>query len=139
MQPPKLSSSKVRYWSDFSRVFFHPRSLVQLSELQLSPEKASFDDWHQGMELFKAIDGEEDFLDNHVRPFIEECDLMQGFQMFASIDDGWGGFGNSFLERVKDEYAKSCVWSWAPQSTPKPGLSRVRALLSAVFSSVQKD
>jgi hypothetical protein len=58
---------------------------------------------------------------------------MQAFQMFASIDDAWGGFANSFLERIKDEYPKSCVWLWAPQNTPQAGLSRVSSPLSAMF------
>ncbi|KEZ42951.1 putative MtDNA inheritance protein Dml1 [Scedosporium apiospermum] len=127
---PTLTSSAVRYWSDFTRPFFHPRSIVQLSDLEGTPSKKAatsegkedvgttaptLDTFDQGRELFKGIDAAEDVLDHHLRLFVEECDLLQGMQLVVGGEDGWSGFGAALLERVRDEYAKSCVWVWMPE------------------------
>jgi hypothetical protein len=113
---PRLTAAQVRYWSDFSRVFFHPKSLVQLSDMDLNPGMMSLESHSQGQDLFSSLDKEYDLLDRDMRPFIEECDLMQGVQVMMTLDDVWGGFASCFMERMRDEYGKSCIWVWAGQS-----------------------
>ena len=115
----------MRYWSDYSRVFYHPNSIMQLYDSDLSPERKAFEGWHDGEELFQALDREKDVFDEQLRPFAEECDQMQGFQIVTSVDDGWGGFAGKCMERVRDEFGKSPVWLWG-LNAPKAG-SRVRA------------
>ncbi|CAK7274712.1 mtDNA inheritance, partitioning of the mitochondrial organelle [Sporothrix epigloea] len=131
-----LSPATVRYWSDYSRVYFHPRSLIEVGdEPEISGpansaaangtsashhnEAASAVSrdytWADGETLFAELDREHDLLDRDMRRFVEEADQMQGFQVFASVDDSWGGFAARYLERMRDEYGKVSIWLWALQ------------------------
>ena len=46
-------SSSVRFWSDFSRVFFHPRGLLRIPDL---PEWERETTWMRGAERFTDFD-----------------------------------------------------------------------------------
>ncbi|KAI0480503.1 tubulin domain-containing protein [Xylariaceae sp. FL0804] len=129
--PPELTTSTVRYWSDFNRVFFHPRSIVQLSEYELSSTVMPFEKWHMGEELFAALDKEHDLLDRDLRPFVEEADQMQGVQIMAGLDDAWAGFATRYVERLRDEYGKTPVWVFGVQE-PVVGMPREKRLLKLV-------
>ena len=76
-----------------------------------------------GTELFNSLDKEHDIVDRDWRPFVEECDLMQGMQVFTTLDDAWGGFASSYIEALRDEYPKSPIWVWGLQS-PLTGVPR---------------
>ncbi|EXJ92164.1 hypothetical protein A1O3_00714 [Capronia epimyces CBS 606.96] len=108
----QLHDSDVRYWSDFNRVFYHPKSIVQLNEFELNSQLMPFEDWHAGGELFENLTREFDLLDRDIRPFSEECDHMQGFQIFTGADDAWGGFAAKYIEHLRDEYGKTSIWTW---------------------------
>lgn len=109
----QLRSSDVRYWSDFNRVFFHPRSIVQLSEYTLNDSIRPFENWEAGGELWRDVDrAEGGILDRDVRLFAEECDAMQGFQIFASTDDAWGGWTERYVDALRDEFGKKSLWVW---------------------------
>jgi hypothetical protein len=69
-----------------------------------------------GVELFQTLDKEFDIVDRDFRPFVEECDRMQGIQALATLDDAWGGFAAKYLDELRDEYPKSCIWLWGLQS-----------------------
>ncbi|KAI5294063.1 mtDNA inheritance, partitioning of the mitochondrial organelle [Ascosphaera acerosa] len=112
---PRLTAQSVRYWSDFNRVFYHPRSIVHLHEYQLGSQIAPFDTWTAGEELYQTIDREDDIIDRDFRAFAEECDSLQGIQVFAGIDDAWGGFAARYVDALKDEFGKTCVWVWGSQ------------------------
>lgn len=103
---PRLTPADVRYWSDVNRVYYHPRSLVQLSEYAVGETLQPFERYAAGEELFKAVDGEWDVVDRDLRPFAEEADGVQGVQIFCGSDDAWAGFGAGYLERVRDEFGK---------------------------------
>ena len=125
--PPQLTTNTVRYWSDFNRVYFHPRSIVQLNEYELNSSLMPFENWEAGEELFSNLDKEHDLLDRDLRPFVEEADQMQGIQIMASVDDAWGGFAAKYMDRLRDEYGKTTIWVWALEdslaSTPRVTLS----------------
>ncbi|KAK6952927.1 hypothetical protein Daesc_005224 [Daldinia eschscholtzii] len=125
---PELTTSTVRYWSDFNRVFFHPKSIIQLSEYELNSTVMPFEKWHMGEELFGSLDKEHDLLDRDLRPFVEEADQMQGLQVMTGIDDAWAGFAAKYLERLRDEYGKTPIWVFGAQE-PNRGLSREKRLL----------
>ncbi|KAI5209437.1 tubulin nucleotide-binding domain-like protein [Aureobasidium subglaciale] len=112
IEPPALSSDTVRYWSDFNRVFYHPKSIVQLQEYELNSALMPFEKWTTGEDLFDSLDKEHDLLDRDLRPFLEECDQLQAFQMITSADDAWGGFAAKYLERMRDELGKTSAWVW---------------------------
>jgi len=129
LEPPPLTTSAVRYWSDFNRVFYHPRSIVQLSEYELHSGIRPFDKWASGEELFAELEREHDLVDRDLRPFVEEADHMQGIQIFTGIDDAWGGFAARYLEQLRDEYGKLTIWTWGFQDA-LVGLPRVRSFLT---------
>lgn len=108
----RLTPETVRYWSDFNRVYFHPRSIVQLNEYDLHSSLMPFEKFGKGEELFDVLDKEVDLLDRDLRPFAEEADFMQGIQIMVSLDDAWGGFATKYLDRIRDEFGKTSVWIW---------------------------
>ncbi|RGP69748.1 dml1 [Fusarium longipes] len=127
-EPARLTTSSVRYWSDFSRVFFHPKSLVQLYDFELNSTTMPFERFSMGTELFSMLDKEHELVDRDFRPFAEECDRMQGIQVFTTIDDAWGGFTSSYLESLRDEFPKTTIWTWGLQS-PLLDISRAKRQL----------
>lgn len=112
LEPPQLTTASVRYWSDFNRVYFHPKSIIQLNEYELNSSLMPFEKWDSGEELFNSLDKEHDLLDRDLRPFAEEADQMQGIQLIAGMDDAWGGFAARYMDRLKDEYGKTTIWFW---------------------------
>ncbi|KAM0471635.1 hypothetical protein ACHAPX_009292 [Trichoderma viride] len=112
----KLAASDVRYWSDFSRVYYHPKSLVQLYDFELHSSIMPFERYSMGTELFASLEKEDEIVDRDWRPFVEECDQMQGVQVYTTLDDAWGGFAGSYLEALRDEHPKTCIWVWGLQS-----------------------
>jgi Tubulin domain len=123
--PPELTTESVKYWSDFNRVYFHPKSIVQLNEYELNSTLMPFENWSAGEELFNSLDKEHDLLDRDLRPFSEEADHMQGIQLIASVDDAWGGFAARYIDRLRDEYGKTTVWFWGLEDGIKT-IPRVR-------------
>ncbi|KAK5149134.1 mtDNA inheritance, partitioning of the mitochondrial organelle, partial [Oleoguttula sp. CCFEE 6159] len=81
LEPPPLTTETVRFWSDYNRVFYHPRSLVPLHEYELNSVLLPFERWETGEELFANLDKEHDLLDRDLRPFLEECDQLQALQI----------------------------------------------------------
>lgn len=138
LEPPQLTTDSVRYWSDFNRVFYHPRSIVQLNEYDLNSSIAPFERWDSGEELFAELDKEHDLLDRDMRPFAEEADHMQGIQIMTTVDDAWGGFASRYIERLRDEYGKTTVWVWGLQEGFQ-GVSRVSKITLACFSMTLYD
>ena len=110
--PKGLSTESVRYWSDYNRVFYHPRSIVQLNDYELSSSLLPFERYESGGELFTNIERQEDLLDRDLRPWAEECDQMQGIQILAGQDDAWAGFASKYTERLRDEFGKASIWVW---------------------------
>lgn len=113
---PQLTSETVRYWSDFNRLFYHPRSSVQLNDYELHSQTMPFEDWEVGEDLFANLDKEHDLVDRDVRPFAEECDQLRALQLFINADDAWGGFAARYVDRLRDEYGKKGIWVWAIES-----------------------
>jgi hypothetical protein len=125
--PPELTTESVRYWSDFNRVYFHPKSIIQLNEYELGSSLMPFENWTAGEELFNSLDKEHDLLDRDLRPFAEEADQMQGIQLMSGIDDAWGGFAARYMDRIRDEYGKTTIWLWGLEDGVKtiPRVSRL--------------
>ncbi|KAL9103684.1 MAG: hypothetical protein Q9163_001278 [Psora crenata] len=110
--PQKPTKETVRYWSDYNRIYYHPRSIIQLNDYELSSSLLPFEKWEMGEELFRNIQRQEDILDRDLRQWAEECDHMQGIQVLAGADDAWAGFAASYVEALRDEFGKSAVLVW---------------------------
>ncbi|KAK3692220.1 tubulin nucleotide-binding domain-like protein, partial [Podospora appendiculata] len=128
LEPAPLTTGTVRYWSDFNRVFFHPRSIVQLNEYELNSSLMPFERWGSGEDLFSSLDKEHDVIDRDLRAFVEEADQMQGIQIMTGLDDAWGGFASVYAERLRDEYGKTPLWVWGVQDSFR-GVTRDKRLL----------
>lgn len=108
----RLTVDTVRYWSDYSRVLYHPKSSIQINDYELNSTLLPFERWESGEELFTGMDHEVDLLDRDLRGWAEECDALQGIQFVAGADDAWGGFATRYVERVRDEFGKLGIWVW---------------------------
>ncbi|KAF2011099.1 tubulin nucleotide-binding domain-like protein [Aaosphaeria arxii CBS 175.79] len=109
---PTLTPETVKYWSDYTRVFYHPKSLQQLSDFDVNDKLLPFESYDVGFDLFEKLEREIDLVDADLRPFIEECDGLQGIQIMTGIDGAWGGWTSGWLERLRDEYGKKSIWVW---------------------------
>ncbi|WEW54798.1 mtDNA inheritance, partitioning of the mitochondrial organelle [Emydomyces testavorans] len=130
---PRLTPETVRYWSDFNRLFYHPKSIVQISEYDVNSQLMPFEDWTVGETLFNTLDQEHDLLDRDFRPFAEGCDQLRGIQMFTGTDDAWGGFAARYIDRLRDEYGKKNIWTWASEGGA--GVEREKGRLRATNSA----
>ncbi|KAL8678020.1 MAG: hypothetical protein Q9186_005589 [Xanthomendoza sp. 1 TL-2023] len=129
--PPKPNSQTVRYFSDFTRVFYHPRSIVQINDYELGSTIVPFEKWDSGEELFGKLDKDHDLIDRDIRPWAEECDQLQAIQIFASADDAWGGFASKYIESLRDEYGKTPIWFWGLEEQAGQG-QRAKQLMRTV-------
>ncbi|TFK82016.1 tubulin nucleotide-binding domain-like protein [Polyporus arcularius HHB13444] len=99
----KQSGGDIRFWSDYNRVYLHPRSLQKLPDLAEWEETDG--DWNTSRESFKKHEAEHEILDNDVRLFVEECDQLQGIQLMSDTAT-FGGFTDAFLTALRDELPK---------------------------------
>lgn len=83
-----------------------------MNDYSLGSDLRPFESWSTGEELFRDVDREADILDRDVRLFAEEADQMQGFQIFATTDDAWGGWTERYLDALRDEFGKKSIWVW---------------------------
>jgi len=116
---PPLRASDVRYWSDYSRVHYLPRSLHKLPDLA-DWEAADGGDWQGGRETFSRYDSENALMDDSFRLFVEECDAFQGLQL-CTDNASFGSFINSFLAAFRDEFPKQSTLLFAVMSDAVPG------------------
>ncbi|TBU44587.1 tubulin nucleotide-binding domain-like protein [Dichomitus squalens] len=96
-------SHQIRFWSDYSRVFLHPRTLQMLPDL--ADWEAADGEWIKSRESFQQYDIDHDLMENEMRNFVEECDGLQGLQLFSDCP-AFGGFTDAFLTAFLDEFPK---------------------------------
>ena len=109
---------------------------MQLNEYELNSQLMPFEKWQTGEELFANLDREHDLLDRDLRPFLEECDQLQALQIFAGIDDAWGGFTARYLERISDELGKGCRWVFGLQNGQQSTRERQMLRLANTAQSI---
>lgn len=132
-QPETLRPSTVRYWSDYNHVFYHPRSMIQLSEYEVNSSLLPFERFTTGEELFSALDKEQDILDRDLRPLLEQCDQLQAINTIACSTDAWGGFAAKYLERMSDELGKGSRWFFGLEhNTPTQSARQALGLVNVV-------
>lgn len=66
--------NEVQFWTDYSKVHYHPQSLYELSGVWMDAEE--FNNYGIGRDSFAwASKGEE--ISDRLRFFVEECDHIQ--------------------------------------------------------------
>ncbi|KAG0194511.1 mtDNA inheritance, partitioning of the mitochondrial organelle [Apophysomyces sp. BC1034] len=98
----------VEVWSDFNRIFYHPRSINPINTHPINGI-ARFDAYPAGCEAFRDNEKEMDTFDENFRFFAEECDQLQGFQVLTGVDDAYGGFGAGLLDAIRSEFPKTPI------------------------------
>ncbi|KAI0759132.1 tubulin nucleotide-binding domain-like protein [Fomes fomentarius] len=97
-------ASNIRFWSDYNRVYFHPRTLQKLPDL--ADWETPNGDWSATRETFLKHEAEHELVENEVRLFVEECDNLQGIQIINDCAT-FGGFTDAFLTVLRDDLPKS--------------------------------
>ncbi|KAH9822809.1 protein dml1 [Teratosphaeria destructans] len=95
-----------------------------------------FERWRTGEEVFAGLDREEDLLDRDLRPWLEECDCLQGVQVWTGWDGAWGGFAARYLERMADELGKGSRWVYGLGGGRGRGLRERRVEAEAAVLSM---
>ncbi|KAL2906178.1 Protein misato-like protein 1 [Bienertia sinuspersici] len=103
----------VQYWTDFSKVHYHPQSLYELNGLWADEEK--FNNYGMGKDVFaESFQGEE--MAERLRFFIEECDHVQGIQYVVDDSGGFSSVAVDFLQNIADEYTNTPVLLYTVRS-----------------------
>ncbi|KAJ7944393.1 protein misato-like 1-like [Quillaja saponaria] len=91
----------VQFWTDFSKVHYHPQSLYELSGVWM--DNQDFNNYGIGRNAFSwTSQGEE--ISERLRFFVEDCDHIQGFQFIVDDSGGFSSVAVDFLENIADEY-----------------------------------
>ncbi|KAL5004628.1 hypothetical protein ScPMuIL_018084 [Solemya velum] len=94
----------ITVWSDFIRLYLHPKSIYLMDKYTHGNEMEKFDIFGCGQQLmsdYATRTGVED----HLHYFVEDCDQLQGFQILLDTYDGFGGFGTQILQSLEDDYS----------------------------------
>lgn len=122
---PELTVANTKYWTDYLRVVYHPTSMLTIPGWEYDPvayprgrgvgsqTDRSFDSYSAGVEQWDAVNADDEYLETHFRPVLEQCDALQGVNVAVDVDSGWGAFASRALEQLRDDYVpKSTVFSW---------------------------
>ncbi|KAI0326804.1 tubulin nucleotide-binding domain-like protein [Cubamyces sp. BRFM 1775] len=102
-KPAPARTPNIRFWSDYSRVYYHPRTAQKLSDL--ADWERLEGEWNASRETFSNYEHEHEIMENEVRLFVEECNALQGIQLTSDCGT-FGGFTDAFLTVFRDEYPK---------------------------------
>lgn len=124
--------SSVNNWSDYNRIYYHPRSVNPIVTHQMDNEITPFDSYTIGREAYGQNEKETDIFEDNFRFFVEECDNLQGFQIFTDVDDAFGGFTEGLLSNIRDEYLKTPIMTYGLSDSRAEYRTDVRFLLLIV-------
>ncbi|XP_068567468.1 protein misato homolog 1 [Cebidichthys violaceus] len=119
----------VRVWSDFLRIHLHPRTVSVIHQYNHDGEAHRLEAFGQGEALLQGSVLEQ--LEDKLHFFVEECDYLQGFQVFCDLADGFAGLGSKVTEMLQDSYGGRGILTWGmapvshPNSTPMKELYHV--------------
>ncbi|KAK0605095.1 hypothetical protein LWI29_022668 [Acer saccharum] len=121
----------VQFWTDYSKVHYHPQSLYELSGLWMDAQE--FNNYGIGKDAFaEGFRGEE--IRERLRFFVEECDHIQGFQFVVDDSGGFSAVAAEFLENIADEYTNTPVLLYAARG-PGSHMS-VRSRKQTIFKEL---
>lgn len=98
----------VSVWSDYLKVYLHPKSTHIFTEYTKDSEFNKFDIYGCGQSLLSNFDTRSE-IEDKIHFFTEECDSLQGFHILLDTYDGFGGLGTGLLEYLKDEFGSKSL------------------------------
>ncbi|XP_042004836.1 protein misato homolog 1-like isoform X1 [Salvia splendens] len=103
----------IQYWTDFSKVHYHPQSLYELCGLWT--DSKDFNNYGIGREAFSGgLHAEQ--VNDRLRFFLEECDHPQGIQFIVDDSGGFSGVAGEVLEIIADDYPNIPVLLYSVRS-----------------------
>ncbi|QLG70715.1 hypothetical protein HG535_0A06570 [Zygotorulaspora mrakii] len=119
---PKLTTENTKYWSDYSKLVYSPRSFNILKDWYhdvCNPNKPDFekletkkfDNFDVGYQEFNES-YLTDFFDGNFHSELEQCDTLQGFNLIMDMDSGWGGFTTALVQELRNELPKKTFFNW---------------------------
>lgn len=76
--------NEINKWVDYLIPRFHPRTVNIVTDYEHGSTTQPFDIFLYGQHLWNTKNFSEEFADK-IRAYVEECDLMQGFQVILKI------------------------------------------------------
>uniref|UniRef100_A0A0E0I012 DML1/Misato tubulin domain-containing protein n=1 Tax=Oryza nivara TaxID=4536 RepID=A0A0E0I012_ORYNI len=129
----------VNFWTDYSKVQYHPQSLYELHGSWTDFDK--FDNYGSAQEVVSDWSQIEE-MNERLRFFVEECDHIQGIQFIVGDSGSFSSVAAQFLENIADDYTKTPVLLYCVRDPMTLGSSRMnqresimRALHDAVSFS----
>jgi len=74
--------SDVKSWVDYLLPLFHPRTVSIIKQYSHNCTQQPFNMFTYGRDLWTMEQFSDNFVDR-IRCYVEECDLMQGFQVYV--------------------------------------------------------
>ncbi|XP_060822093.1 protein misato [Bombus pascuorum] len=105
--PPNLENN-IGSWVDYLLPRFHPRTSNVIKHHKHDGAMYPFSIFTYGRNLWNTEQFSDDFSER-IRAYVEECDLMQGFQIILDSMDCFAGIGASCIQHLRDEYGKSIL------------------------------
>lgn len=102
----------VHVWSDFLRTGLHPRSIHLLQDYHHDNPEQPFNIFGVGQQVCSDR-SQWDIIEDRIRYFTEECDLLQGFQILLDNYNAFGGIAASVLSYLSDEFSTKSRLSFA--------------------------
>uniref|UniRef100_A0A0E0Q7Q7 DML1/Misato tubulin domain-containing protein n=1 Tax=Oryza rufipogon TaxID=4529 RepID=A0A0E0Q7Q7_ORYRU len=129
----------VNFWTDYSKVQYHPQSLYELHGSWTDFDK--FDNYGSAQEVVSDWSQIEE-MNERLRFFVEECDHIQGIQFIVGDSGSFSSVAAQFLENIADDYTNTPVLLYCVRDPMTLGSSRMnqresimRALHDAVSFS----
>ncbi|KAF8776749.1 hypothetical protein HU200_003486 [Digitaria exilis] len=128
----------VKFWTDYSKVQYHPQSLYELYGSWTNFDK--FDNYGTAREVVSEWSQMEE-LNERLRFFVEECDHIQGIQFIVDDSGGFSSVAAQYLENIADDYTNTPVLLYCVRDPVSHGSSRnqretiIRTLHDAVSFS----
>jgi hypothetical protein len=121
----------VKYWSDFVKVRFHPRTGFALPGVHAGVQPfASFDDGASAASSETLDDAYND-----LRFFVEECESLGGLSVTCDASGGFAGFGEKYLAALRDELGSSLpMVAFGATTLPEPRGDTDAATLQRVLA-----
>ncbi|XP_056273862.1 protein misato homolog 1 [Pseudoliparis swirei] len=116
----------VKVWSDFLRIHLHPRTISVIHQYNHDGETHRLKSFGQGEALLHGPVLEQ--LEDKLHFFVEECDYLQGFQIFCDLADGFAGLGSKVTEMLRDSYGGRGILTWGMAPVSHPDTTPMREL-----------
>ncbi|CAN6348265.1 unnamed protein product [Urochloa humidicola] len=112
---------EVKFWTDYSKVQYHPQSLYELYGSWTDFDK--FDNYGTAREVVSEWSQMEE-LNERLRFFVEECDHIQGIQFIVDDSGGFSSVASQYLESIADDYTNTPVLLYSVRDPVSHGSSR---------------